>query len=185
MRSRPGFIATDMTAALGEDILEEVRKQIPLGRLGEPQDIADAVLFLASKAASFITGHVLTVDGGADRSSEPGTRQVLSWMREMRIRSPVLFSRPIPPPSGDHLTKKCPDRYRHGSAKTVIPCGSDRKTGQALGAMTPERVETVLGVRRKFFGSASRLFWSASSKRLGTMRAALSMASGVGRIEPR
>ena len=60
----PGFIATDMTAALGEDILLEVRKQIPLGRLGEPQDIADAVLFLASSAASFITGQVLTVDGG-------------------------------------------------------------------------------------------------------------------------
>ena len=60
----PGFIATDMTAALGEDILLEVRKQIPLGRMGEPQDVADAVLFLASAAASFITGHVLTVDGG-------------------------------------------------------------------------------------------------------------------------
>jgi 3-oxoacyl-[acyl-carrier protein] reductase len=60
----PGFIATDMTAALGEDILEQVRKGIPLGRLGQPQDIADAVLFLASDAASFITGHVLAVDGG-------------------------------------------------------------------------------------------------------------------------
>ena len=60
----PGFIATDMTAALGEEILLEVRKRIPLGRLGEPQDVADAVLFLASDAASFITGHVLTVDGG-------------------------------------------------------------------------------------------------------------------------
>ena len=60
----PGFIATDMTAALGEDILQQVRKEIPLGRLGDPQDVADAVLFLASDAASFITGHVLTVDGG-------------------------------------------------------------------------------------------------------------------------
>ena len=60
----PGFIATDMTAALGEEILQEVRKQIPLGRLGQPQDVADAVLFLASEAASFITGHVLTIDGG-------------------------------------------------------------------------------------------------------------------------
>ncbi len=60
----PGFIATDMTAALGEEILQEVRKQIPLGRLGDPQDVADAVLFLVSDAASFITGHVLTVDGG-------------------------------------------------------------------------------------------------------------------------
>jgi 3-oxoacyl-[acyl-carrier protein] reductase len=60
----PGFIATDMTAALGEEILQEVRKHIPLGRLGEPQDVADAVLFLASEAASFITGHVLAIDGG-------------------------------------------------------------------------------------------------------------------------
>jgi 3-oxoacyl-[acyl-carrier protein] reductase len=60
----PGFIATDMTSALGEDILQEVRKQIPLGRLGDPQDVADAVLFLASEAAAFITGHILTVDGG-------------------------------------------------------------------------------------------------------------------------
>ena len=60
----PGFIATDMTAALGEEILQQVRKEIPLGRLGDPQDVADAVLFLASDAASFITGHVLTVDGG-------------------------------------------------------------------------------------------------------------------------
>ena len=60
----PGFIATEMTAALGEEILEQVKARIPLGRLGEPQDVADAVLFLASEAAGFITGHVLTVDGG-------------------------------------------------------------------------------------------------------------------------
>ncbi len=60
----PGFIATDMTAKLGEETLEAIRKEIPLGRLGEPQDVADAVLFLASDAASFITGHVLTIDGG-------------------------------------------------------------------------------------------------------------------------
>jgi 3-oxoacyl-[acyl-carrier protein] reductase len=60
----PGFIATDMTAKLGEEMLQQIRKEIPLGRLGEPQDVADAVLFLASDAASFITGHVLTIDGG-------------------------------------------------------------------------------------------------------------------------
>ncbi|MFW5693099.1 MAG: 3-oxoacyl-[acyl-carrier-protein] reductase [Thermoguttaceae bacterium] len=60
----PGFIATEMTAKLGEDILAQVRKEIPLGRLGEPQDVADAVLYLAGDAAAFITGHVLTVDGG-------------------------------------------------------------------------------------------------------------------------
>jgi len=60
----PGFIATDMTAALKEEIIEQVKSRTPLGRLGEPQDVADAVLFLASDAASFITGHVLVVDGG-------------------------------------------------------------------------------------------------------------------------
>jgi 3-oxoacyl-[acyl-carrier protein] reductase len=60
----PGFIATDMAAKLGEDVLQQVKSQTPLGRLGDPQDVADAVLFLASEAASFITGHVLVVDGG-------------------------------------------------------------------------------------------------------------------------
>ena len=60
----PGFIATEMTAALGEEIGEEIKKQTPLGRLGDPQDVADAVLYLASDAAGFITGHVLVVDGG-------------------------------------------------------------------------------------------------------------------------
>lgn len=60
----PGFIATEMAAKLGDDVLEAVKKETPLSRLGEPRDVADAVLFLASDAASFVTGHVLTVDGG-------------------------------------------------------------------------------------------------------------------------
>jgi 3-oxoacyl-[acyl-carrier protein] reductase len=60
----PGFIATDMTAALGEELLQKIKQEVPLGRMGDPQDVADAVLFLASDAAAFITGHVLTVDGG-------------------------------------------------------------------------------------------------------------------------
>mgnify|MGYP000257832642 FL=1 len=60
----PGFIATDMTAVLSDEVKAEIKKQVPLGRMGDPQDIADAVLFLASPAAGFITGHVLTVDGG-------------------------------------------------------------------------------------------------------------------------
>jgi 3-oxoacyl-[acyl-carrier protein] reductase len=60
----PGFIATEMTAALGSDVLEQVKSQTPLGRLGEPLDVADAVLFLASEGAGFITGQVLVVDGG-------------------------------------------------------------------------------------------------------------------------
>ena len=60
----PGFIATEMTAKLSPEIIEGIEKQTPLGRLGDPQDIADTVLFLASDAAEFITGQVLTVDGG-------------------------------------------------------------------------------------------------------------------------
>ncbi len=60
----PGFITTDMTAVLTDDVKAEMAKQIPLGRLGTPEDIAAAVLFLASDAASYITGQTLTVDGG-------------------------------------------------------------------------------------------------------------------------
>ena len=60
----PGFIATEMTSALGEETLQQICKQTPLGRLGQPQDVADAVLFLAGETGSFITGHVLTIDGG-------------------------------------------------------------------------------------------------------------------------
>jgi 3-oxoacyl-[acyl-carrier protein] reductase len=60
----PGFIATDMTEKMGQEMLEKIKAQIPLKRLGVPQDVADLVLFLASDAAEFITGQVLTVDGG-------------------------------------------------------------------------------------------------------------------------
>jgi 3-oxoacyl-[acyl-carrier protein] reductase len=60
----PGFIQTEMTAHLGDAILGEAKKRIPAKRLGQPEDVADAVLFLASEAASYITGQVLTVDGG-------------------------------------------------------------------------------------------------------------------------
>jgi 3-oxoacyl-[acyl-carrier protein] reductase len=60
----PGFIATEMAEALGPAILEEAKKRIPLGRLGEADEIADAVLFLASDSAQYVTGQVLTVDGG-------------------------------------------------------------------------------------------------------------------------
>ena len=60
----PGFIVTDMTAALGELVNEEVKKRIPAKRIGRPEEVAEAVLFLASRAASYITGQVLTIDGG-------------------------------------------------------------------------------------------------------------------------
>jgi 3-oxoacyl-[acyl-carrier protein] reductase len=60
----PGFIETDMTAALPEDARKVLLEEIALGRLGAPADIANAVLFLASDLASYVTGQVLVVDGG-------------------------------------------------------------------------------------------------------------------------
>ena len=60
----PGFIESDMTRVLGEALLTEAKKRIPAKRLGTPEEIAAAVLFLASPAAAYITGQVLTVDGG-------------------------------------------------------------------------------------------------------------------------
>lgn len=60
----PGFIVTDMTDVLPEEVKSAVLKQIPLGRLGAVQDIASAAAFLASDEAGYITGQVLTVDGG-------------------------------------------------------------------------------------------------------------------------
>ena len=60
----PGFIDTAMTHGLPDDVKETLRKQIPLGRLGTPADIAAAVRFLVSEDAAYITGHVLHVNGG-------------------------------------------------------------------------------------------------------------------------
>jgi 3-oxoacyl-[acyl-carrier protein] reductase len=60
----PGFIETDMTRAVPESVQKQWVESIPLGRLGTPEDIAHAVCFLASDAASYITGHVLAVNGG-------------------------------------------------------------------------------------------------------------------------
>ena len=60
----PGFIETDMTSVLSEKVIEETMKQIPLGRLGSAEDIAETAAFLASDAAAYITGQVISVDGG-------------------------------------------------------------------------------------------------------------------------
>lgn len=60
----PGYIETAMTSSLPEDAKSRLASGIPLGRVGSPEDVACAVSFLASKEASYITGHVLTVDGG-------------------------------------------------------------------------------------------------------------------------
>lgn len=60
----PGYIDTDMTAVLPEKVKEAVLAQVPLGSMGRPEDIAEAVAFLASEHARYITGQVLSVDGG-------------------------------------------------------------------------------------------------------------------------
>lgn len=60
----PGFIDTDMTAVLKDEVKEAIMAGIPLKRVGKPEDIAEAVAFLASDKASYITGQVLSVDGG-------------------------------------------------------------------------------------------------------------------------
>ena len=60
----PGFIETSMTAVLSDEFKQNAVKHIPLGRVGTPEDIANAVSFLASDEASYITGHVLNVNGG-------------------------------------------------------------------------------------------------------------------------
>jgi 3-oxoacyl-[acyl-carrier protein] reductase len=60
----PGFIETAMTSALSEDFKQNAVKMIPLGRVGAPEDVANSVAFLASEEASYITGHVLNVNGG-------------------------------------------------------------------------------------------------------------------------
>jgi 3-oxoacyl-[acyl-carrier protein] reductase len=60
----PGFIVTDMTQALGAEAQEALKSRIALGRLGAAEDVANVVLFLASDLASYVTGQVITVDGG-------------------------------------------------------------------------------------------------------------------------
>lgn len=60
----PGFIETDMTAGLPDDLREQVKKFVPLQRLGKPEDVAAVVSFLASEDSSYVTGAVIPVDGG-------------------------------------------------------------------------------------------------------------------------
>jgi 3-oxoacyl-[acyl-carrier protein] reductase len=60
----PGFIETEMTEKLGEKVLEEVVNRVPVRRLGQPDEVVGAVLYLCSSAAAYITGQVITIDGG-------------------------------------------------------------------------------------------------------------------------
>lgn len=60
----PGYVQTDMTAELDDDTRETIQEAVPLDRIAEPKEIAESVLFLASPAADYITGHVLHVNGG-------------------------------------------------------------------------------------------------------------------------
>lgn len=60
----PGFIETEMTSVLSEKVQEQAKNQIPLGHFGTPEDVASAVVFLASEQAKYITGQVVQVDGG-------------------------------------------------------------------------------------------------------------------------
>ena len=60
----PGYIETDMTGALNDEQRQAILSEIPLGRVGKPEEIADAVLYLASPQSSYVTGQVIVVDGG-------------------------------------------------------------------------------------------------------------------------
>ena len=60
----PGFIQTDMTDKLGEKIVDQVKQNIPLKRFGQPEEVADLALFLASEQAAYITGQIFAIDGG-------------------------------------------------------------------------------------------------------------------------
>jgi 3-oxoacyl-[acyl-carrier protein] reductase len=60
----PGYIETDMTRVLPEEVKAKILAQVPVGRIGQPEDVANAVKFLASEEAAYITGHVLAVNGG-------------------------------------------------------------------------------------------------------------------------
>jgi 3-oxoacyl-[acyl-carrier protein] reductase len=60
----PGFIATEMVASMPEKVITMMKEKTPLGRLGTPEDIANAYLFLANEESSYVNGTVLSVDGG-------------------------------------------------------------------------------------------------------------------------
>ena len=60
----PGYIETEMTSVLNDEVKSKMLANIPLGRYGQPEDVANAIVFLCSEQASYITGQVLVIDGG-------------------------------------------------------------------------------------------------------------------------
>ena len=88
----PGFVETDMTASLSDQLRENLLAHIPLKRMGKVEDIAAAVRFLASEEAGYITGHVLSVNGGtADVGCESRASCDIGHRPEYRNRSSDLF----------------------------------------------------------------------------------------------
>jgi acetoacetyl-CoA reductase len=61
----PGYVATELLAGVSEEVMKSIVGQIPVGRIGEPEDVARCVTFLAADEASWITGSTLTINGGA------------------------------------------------------------------------------------------------------------------------
>ena len=64
MRSRPGYVRTELLAGVSEDVMKSIVGQIPVGRLGEAEEVARCVVFLAAPEAGWITGSTLTINGG-------------------------------------------------------------------------------------------------------------------------
>ena len=93
----PGFIETDMTAVMTPEKKGEIAGRIPLGRLGQPDDIAEAALFLAGPGAGYITGQVLTVDGGRPILADPRQRNT-SWCANPPRRTGAWRRRSDRPP---------------------------------------------------------------------------------------
>lgn len=60
----PGFIVTDMTEVLSDEVKENISKQIPMKRMGTPEDVANVVYFLGNEESSYVTGQTISIDGG-------------------------------------------------------------------------------------------------------------------------